>query len=34
MVWVGFAVVVTWVAGTAAVVLGGGVSSEDEEDEV
>jgi hypothetical protein len=26
--------VVTWVAGTAAVVLGGGVSSEDEEDEV
>ena len=34
MVWVGFAVVVTWVAGTIAVVLGGGVSSEDEEDEV
>ena len=34
MFWVGFAVVVMWVAGTGTAVLRGGVLSEDEEDEV
>ena len=34
IVWAGFTVVVMWVASTGAAVLGGGVLSEDEEDEV